>query len=168
MPVIFMGGSFTPVTSYANTGGTGNRTAIITVSSNFSLQGGTFDNLVDGDTVNQDNATGGCDMPTTGPANGDYIRFTWATKVYIDELTWKKSTSTSEGSFFIKGGDTVGGLTTLATVPTLGDATADIIPFTSFPPPEGYLIYQIEKNGAGAWDGVAWTREVEFKIAPGA
>lgn len=79
-----------PVTSYANAGGTGNRTATITVNIAGSLPapvGGTLSNIVNGDFSANNTGSCGVGSGTTAFSDGDAFEYVFPSLVFIDE--WK-------------------------------------------------------------------------------
>jgi len=84
-----------PATSYANTGGTGSRTGIITVTTDMALDEGAITSVVNGGLGY--NATDGC-SPTTAAVSGKYIKFDFGTAKRIDECRLS-SNVTSNGTW---------------------------------------------------------------------
>lgn len=156
----------TPTTAYANAGGTGDRTASITVTGNFTPTAGTFANLVDGAIVA--NSTDSMDPPATVAAP-PYIRFDFGSgvKKYIDEITMKASTATiANVSFTIQGSNDAAIWTDLATTVVWNSATkVQALTGLSI---NGYRYYQLKWAPSGSIFGAGWMEEFEFKIAAGA
>lgn len=71
-------------TDYGNTGGTGDRTSIISVSTNATISSGTVDNLVDGGFSN--NASDG--FIWNAGQTERVVTFDFGTPKVIDEITW--------------------------------------------------------------------------------
>lgn len=156
-----------PTTAYANAGGTGDRTATITVTeqASYSRSSGTLNNLVDGGTAT--NSTDSFNL--TGAAvigSGDYWRFDFGVGVskYIDEMKLYRSAATSAGSWKIQGSNDASSWTDFATF-TWNQATQTVA--MSGMDPAGYRYYQVIENDTGASWADVWYEEVEFKIAAG-
>lgn len=161
-----------PTTSYANTGGMGDRTASITATSSFSgtpLDTGTPSNMVDG---GFNGNSSDCYYRASGTANwadGDYLQFDFTSLGlrYINEV---KLTSLAIGDGYPGGnwkfvysqdGTNFVDLNTFAwTSLILSQAVTGM-------PAEGCLKLRIKKVGASSADRPI-IAEVEFKIAPGA
>ena len=81
------------VTSYANTGGTGNRTSIITATHDGSLfAGGTAPRMVDGVT------SGTFDM-WFNASGSHYLKFDFGTRVVIDTFKWFQGNNANHGTW---------------------------------------------------------------------
>lgn len=158
-----------PTTAYANSGGTGDRTASITVTQTvFTVSVlGTASNLVDGSftasTAGSLSQSGG----TINLTDGMYLQFAFGSKKYIDEVklyvdralstpwgSWKFQVSNDGSSFSDLNTFTWDSQTETATVTGM-DA-------------EGYSYLRITKSGATGSATNPWFEEVEFKIAAGA
>jgi hypothetical protein len=156
-----------PITSYANAGGTGDRRALFTISSNITWDSGVTSNLFDGDNATI-GSTNSVDTPGTGAtaiANGSFVRWQSPTKKFIDEFKLYYTTSVANGAWKFQACDDGASWIDLAsfTWNTLLQTVAFSNPF-----PEGFFYHQIVKNGAGTnWDN-NWFKEIECKIAEGA
>lgn len=154
-------------TSYANSGGTGNRNALIWVMQGFQQSSGspeTVQNLVDGATGA--NTTDSCDF--VNGQSGVHIIFDFfptGFKQVIDEFKWIQSSTTGHGNWDFEGSDDavtwvplktnfalVGGTTT--TTHTVSNSTA-------------YRMYRL-KHISGTVSSNPWLQEVEFKLEAGA
>ncbi len=154
-----------PTTSYANSGGTGNRTASITVTRTAAALdvGNDPARLVDGSFVT--GAGGSCNASGTVGAS-EYVRFDFgaATKKYIDELKIYYDRVPANGSWKIQASNDASSWTDLVTftwnqqTQTLTLTGVDV---------EGYRYYQMIFPAGGGITG-AWFEELEFKIAAGA
>jgi hypothetical protein len=156
-----------PVTSYSNPGGTGDRTASITVTSNNAPNAGTLNNAVDGSTAVT--VSGSVRWSTGWP--GLILTFQFTSKVYIDEIrasfantpgpggTWKWQAS-NDGISFVDCGSA---FTLNGTVDGLMNAFSNLTP----PDTAGYTYYRINNIGNDAGTSQTWVVEIEFKIAPG-
>jgi hypothetical protein len=92
-PLIGPGGGINPaapVTSYLNPGGSGDRTALITVTLGGALaaqlSSGTADNLVDGDFTASSAGSAGIGAGTASFADGDYFGLAYPARVFIDRV----------------------------------------------------------------------------------
>lgn len=155
--------SFTPpATSYANTGGTGNRTATITATSNITWDGGSTSNLINGSTSGT-NTSVAVDEPGTGGtaiSDGDYIRFQFGSAKYINEVkayhngtvnhgNWKWQVS-NDGSSWVD-----------ASSSTAWNGTSQTF---TIAPDNRYTYYQFINVGGGVNWPNTWIQEFEFKI----
>lgn len=158
----FGSGKDNPITSYSNTGGQGDRTAIITVTSNVTPAAGTLNNLVDGAVAN--NSTDSIDF-SGGGVPDSYIRFDFSTPVYIDEITINCSGAPANGTWTVRVSNDLATFLQVASfnwdAATETDALAGM-------QPEGYRYLDLFHAGATTMDPAPWYREVTFKIAPGA
>lgn len=152
-----------PATSYANPGGTGNRTALITITKSITQDGGADNAIVDGAT----SGTNGWDMPGTGATpipNGAWFDAQFATRKYFTKTRLRFSTGANMGLWDVyvhNGGSLllVGGFTWNA---DLLEATLTGLD------PEGYTNIRCVKNGAGTSYTNNWFNEWEFELADGA
>lgn len=149
-------------TSYSNTGGSGNRAGVITVTHN-GFTTGTPSQVVDGTISTPGN---GCYPPTSTSLVGDYLQFDFgvgASKV-IDEAklynqsgyslggTWQWKGSNNGSTWTNIGGtynDTTAGTQTIATLS--GNTT-------------GYRYYRFEATAGTTGGSVPWWTEFDFKI----
>lgn len=148
-------------TSYANSGGSGNRTSIITVAqSSFAApSGATSGNLpyfVNGtlDSVN---------YLATGVADGQWISFDFGSAKVIDEAKWYQSTSASQGTWKFQGSADASTWSDVGSSFALGGATIQTITALSGNT-TAYRHYRLIKV-SGATSSVPYTREIEFKIS---
>lgn len=147
-----------PTTSYANTGGQGDRTALITITTNETWDAGTTsDNLVDGATGAS--TTDSVDLPVTAVA-GKYVQFDFGTAKYIDEFT-SEQTVAQTAVWRWEGSDDAATWTTLnASVQLTGTTT--VVALTNVPT-AGYRYYR-QIGVSGSYVNAYW-QEVTFKIA---
>lgn len=142
-------------TSYANAGGTGDRTASITTSTSGGSFVGTSATLIDGNTTN----TG---FYFTSPTAGHYIQFDLGSAKVIDELKWYQSgaydqgvwnlTGSNDGSSFTSTNDfTLGSASVNPTTHTITNTTA-------------YRYYRLTKV-SGSTSSTPWLNCIEFKIS---
>lgn len=149
-------------TDYGNTGGTGDRTASITVTTTLNVASGTASNLVDGGTGN--NTTDSLAV-TTAAAAGVYIRFDFgsgASKV-IQEARWKQSSTDSHGTWKWQGSNNGSEWFDIGSSFTFGGATTQTMNQLSGNT-TGYRYYQIV-GVSGNYSQAPWYQEMEFKIA---
>jgi hypothetical protein len=161
-----IGTATAPLTSYANPGGSGNRTAggdgTIAISSNIVWDQGATVNLING--VAASNATDAVDEPGVGSTSvaGAVIDFYFQDlKKFCDEITLEKDTAGSSGTWqFLTSNDGANF--------ALGGTIAWTGTITSYPiamPFSGAKLFRL-LGISGTWSN-AWFREVTFKIANG-
>lgn len=154
-----------PIPLYTNTGGTGDRTASITVTTSAGLRSsGTDSNLVDGGTAN--NATDSLAFAAVS-VSGAFITFDFgpgASKV-VQEVTWKQGTTASHGTWKWQAGDDGTNYIDVGTSFTLGGATTQTQ--TSMAGnTKGYRYYRL-LGVSGTASGAPFIQEVEFKLDGG-
>lgn len=154
-------------TSYANSGGTGNRNSLIWVQQGFQQSSGeplTVQNLVDGATGT--NTTDSCDF-INGQA-GVHIIFDFLPtgfKQVIDEFKWIQSTTTGHGNWNFDGSDDGVTWTTLkSNFALVGGTTTTTHSVTNS---TAYRMYRLI-NISGTVSSNPWLQEVEFKLEAGA
>jgi len=154
-----------PVTSYANNGGTGDRTALITVTATAPIDGfaGVLSNLVDGGFgANATDAT----SPITTATTGQYVRFQFPSKVYIDEAKiYYNIIFTGNGDWKWRASNDASSWVDVSVAFTW-DVNTEVMSLSP-PDPAGYLYYQMEITADHNMVN-DWCLEFEFKIAPGA
>lgn len=165
MPITFLDGRALAPTSYSNSGGQGNRSAIITVTSDAFAGSGAVQNTVDGSET-ASNATavrffgGGC-------PNQIKYHFTDGQPRWIDEVTLviAGGDGTNEGTWkFRWSKDNV----TYVDVSSSFSWSGTLSKVVTLTPPdeEGALWYSLENSVANVND--PFFCEIKFKIAPGA
>lgn len=147
------GGGSAP--SYANAGGTGNRTGSITITQSSA-------NVFVNPTILIDGSTTGIGAYLNGTPDGEWVRFDFGTSKIIDEAKFYQSNSATHGTWKVQGSSdasswsdvgssfTFGG-STLQTITELHGNTAD------------YRYYRFIKI-SGTTNGGPWTHELEFQI----
>jgi hypothetical protein len=152
-----------PVTSYANAGGTGNRTALITITKNITQDGGADSSIVDGTT----GGVNGWDMPGTGATaipNGAFFDAQFATRKFFTKTRLRFASTPSMGAWDVHVHN--GGALTLVGSLTWNASSVEAT-LTGLDP-EGYTNIRCVKNGAGSSYTNDWFNEWEFEIADGA
>lgn len=153
----------TITTDYANSGGTGDRTASISVTVSSSLlASGTASNLVDGATGN--NTTDSIIFSAVAVA-GETIVFDFGAGVakIITEATWKQGATSTHGTWKWQTSNDGDTWTDAGAAFTLGGATSQtqtVLNGTNY----GYRFYRL-LGVSGTASGAPWIQEVEFKIA---
>lgn len=147
--------------SYANTGGTGNRTASITMSTDITTQSGNIVNLVNGSTtLDGSNAW----IPTTQAWTGNYIRIDLGSAALITAMKFTHQTpSHNHGTARFGGSNDASNWTYYGSAVTI---VSDLGPteYTELSTNvTGYRYYQIE-GVTGNANGNTWLGEWEFKI----
>ena len=144
-------------TKYENTGGTGNRTGIITATSDMPADTGDVTKLING--VIGTNEYDWADLETDR-----YLKFDFGSgnSKIIDEFRWYQHNNNTHGTWQFQGSnndtdwDNLGATFTLGGGPSLvhGEMSQNVT---------GYRYYRLLQT-AGASDGGVWIREIEFKI----
>jgi hypothetical protein len=154
----------TPSTSYANAGGTGDRTATITVTKSGASWNSTGSGslFVDGNTANNNNVT----MVTIGQAvSGIYARFDFgvaASKV-INEVKIYCSTPLNEGDWKWQGSNDASAWTDIGSSFTLSGSNPSVTITSVSANVTGYRYYQM--LGVSGTGTSTWMQEFDFKIA---
>ncbi|MBX3514759.1 MAG: hypothetical protein KF750_14335 [Xanthobacteraceae bacterium] len=152
--------AITDNTSYANTGGTGDRTASITITTNASLVNGTINSLIDGGFgANYSDSTAFSSQSVAGL----YIKFQFSTAKCITEAKWYQNSGTqSHGTWKWQGSNddsawvdigssfTLGGVATQTQSELTGNTAA-------------YLYYRL-LGVSGSTNTTPYLTEIEFKI----
>lgn len=146
--------------AYANTYGSGDRTATITLTGTVGVNSGSLSNLIDG--VEAGNTTDAMTI-TSAAVAGLYFQFQFPVAVNITETTWVQSATTSLGTWKWRGSTDGTNWTDIGSSFTLGGATSQVqtqlAANTAF-----YTYYQlIGVSGNGST--TPWLEEIKFKIA---
>lgn len=145
---------------YTNAGGTGDRTAIITVTTTLSLPAAPYNDpnkLVNGTSAN--------DLYwNNGGSAGQYLRFDFgaAASKLITEAKWIQSSTTSHATYQWQGSDNGSDWTNIGTTFQLGGATTQTITNLSGNT-VGYRYYQLLYS-SGSNSNSPWLFEMQFKI----
>ena len=155
--------NFNTIPSYTNTGATGNRSSMITVTTNLSITTGAVANLVDGTTTN----TTGVRFTTKTLNSSDYVQFDFGSQQLVTEIRLHNNcTLCNMGTWQIQGSNDAASWTNIG-------STVDLAPLSSDP----RLITQVSSNSVAyryyRFQGVsgslnasaAYWDEVEFKLA---
>lgn len=145
-------------TSYANPGGTGNRTGIITATTNLNLAAAS-DRLINGSFA--DSTAGSTYFFSGNSGSGKWFRWDFGLNGnrLIDEFKWYQNTSQGHGTWSFQGSNDATTWTTLATF-TLGVPATQTVAFSNS---TYYRYYQLVTAGATT-SGSPWLREIEFKL----
>lgn len=161
-PLGFPDDPVTPgATSYANSGGTGDRTSLVLIKTNKTFGSGSPDNLVDG-------ASGNTSTDSVSFPNADTGWEIWfdfrptGFRQCVDEFRWLQQNTAAHGTWKIEAWDGFT-WTDLLTGIALGGATTQTIPFANT---NAYIIYRMVQT-AGATSSSPFIQEIEFKIAQG-
>jgi hypothetical protein len=163
MQMLMAGSISIPVTSYANTGGTGNRTAIITCSTNITVAGGVIGNLVDGSNLN--GVTNSVDFNGAANTNGNFIAFAWAAVKYIDEVNIYCAASAPSNGVWVWEYSVNGSTAWTQVASFTWNTQTQTVALTGVPG-SGALAYRMRKNGTLGSMSNIYYGEVEFKISP--
>lgn len=147
--------------SFSNSGGTGDRTSLITVTISPTLTTNTNSNLVDGATGN--NTTDGVAFLAVSVA-GLFIQFDFgagASKI-IQQARWLQSGTQTHGSWQWQGSDNAAAWTDIGASFTLGGATTQL-QNTLANNTRGFRYYRL-LGVSGTASGGPWIQEVEFSL----
>lgn len=144
-----------PVPSYANPGGTGNRSGLITI-----LQAST--NVFVSPSILIDGSTSGAGSYLNGTPDGEWIRFDFGTSKVIDEAKFYQSSSATHGAWKWQGSADASSWSDVSTSFTLGGSTTQTITELSGNT-TGYRYYRMIKE-SGSTNSGPWTYEFEFQI----
>lgn len=162
-PLLLAGNRACAATSYANTGGTGNRTASISATdSGIVWAAGTTPNLINGSFAQ--NSSNSVDE-TTVSITGQWIQFDFGVNTFrlIDEMKFYAASNNTNYNVTFQGSDSTSGFTDFTTAnmnqtTTGGTNSTGVTASTG-----GYRYYRIFGNsGVGA---NTWFEEIEFKIS---
>lgn len=146
-------------TSYTNTGGSGDRQAIITETASSScFAAGSVSDLIDGSQAD--------DAYFSGEAAADHwIKFDFGSGKIIDEAKWYQDLTTSHGTWQWQGSNNNVDWTNIGSTFTLG-GVATQTHTTLNGNTTSYRYYLLDGvSGTKSWD--PFTREIEFKIKAG-
>ena len=152
----FSAGAVTSVPSYSNSGGSGNRTSTVTVSSTLTPGTGTVANLVDGSQA--------FNLWWSGSVAGSYIRFDFGAgqSKLITEATFYESSAVSQGVWKWQGSNDASTWTDIGSSFTLGATAPQTITELSGNT-TGYRYYQL-LGISGSTSSGPYIQEFEFKI----
>lgn len=154
-------GAAAPVTSYANAGGTGDRTAIITVTSNSCMNAGTDSNLVDG--AFGTNSTDSRDFHSG--VTGGFIEqdFGAGNEKVIDEWKWYQDNTSTHSTWVVEAGnDGLHWVELKASFTLGGTAGAQVISWTNSLAFRRYRLRQTHDNSGAS--SSPWDEEIENKL----
>jgi len=153
-------------TSYANSGGTGDRRTLVkvTVSALRASGGSLWDNLVDGAVGN--NTTDSINF--AGSQTTVEVIFDWGLsgfKQVIDEFQWEQSNASTQGNYDWHGSDDGVSWTSLkANFDLVGGVTTNTLSYTNSTAYRFYRLKQVSGNTSSS----PWIHEITFKIEQGA
>lgn len=157
---VLIGLKIVPVPSYANAGGTGDRTGSITVTTDISLGSGVISQSVNGNTTENDWYF------SSGQSFPRFIKFDFGTPKIINAFKWYQSGATDQGAWKWQSSPDDSSYTDRGNSFLLvGDAAGSEIT-----EPAGNTIaarYWKMVSVAGQTNGGPYQREIEFKIAAG-
>lgn len=147
-------------TSYANSGGSGNRTSIITITQSGS-------NTPQSSTVNLGFLINGLidngNWMSNGVADGQWIRFDFGSAKVINEAKWYQNTSNTQGTWKFQGSADASTWSDVGSSFTLGGSTVQTITAINGNA-SSYRYYQLIKV-SGSTSAVPYSQEIEFKIS---
>lgn len=141
--------------SYANPGGTGARSSLITIA---QTSANVFINpslLIDGN-------TSGAGNYLNGTPDGEWIRFDFATSKIIDEAKFYQSSAATHGTWKFQGSADASSWSDVGTSFTLGGTTTQTITELNGNTAD-YRYYRMIKV-SGSTNNGPWTYEMEFQI----
>lgn len=148
----------TPETSYANTGGTGDRRASITMTNSGIITGSPpYNNWIDGNTSENDDY-----FNSDSLSGSDYVRWQFAESKVINQIRFYQETLDFHGFWKVQGSNDASSWTDIGHQFQLGGELMQIIT-APHGNATGYLYYQIV-GVSGSTSDVPYIREVEFKI----
>ena len=142
-------------TSYANTGGTGDRTGIITVTDGVSYGSGNGTKLINGGSGN--------DCWWLGSTSTANVQFDFGSAKVINEITWKQSGADPHGTWSFQGSADASSWADLGSTFTLGSSGTQTITAPSGNT-TSYRYYRIH-GVSGSLSSGPWLYEIEFKIS---
>lgn len=146
--------------SYTNPGGSGNRTASITVTTNIVAGQGSVSMLVNG-------LTGASEYWFSAQPGGTaYIQFDFGTQRNITEATWYQSQVAAHGTWKWQGSNDGSAYTDIGGTFTLGSAATQVISTLSGNA-STWRYYRLQQT-AGSISTAPWVNETEFSIDTGA
>lgn len=153
-------------TSYANSGGTGNRSALIWVSRNYTVSSteAGADNLVDGGTGANNTDSTFFDAGQSGVS----VIFDFLPSGFrqvIDEFKWIQSNGTGQGNWQFDGSNDAVSWTTLKSSFALVTGTTSTQSVTNS---TAYRFYRLLHVGGATTSSSPFLEEIEFKLEAGA
>lgn len=147
---------FNMATDYSNTGGTGDRNAIIAITSDVNIIGGST-KLIDGSTANS------CYFSDQSIADKN-ITFDFGATVskVIDEMRLRQSATSLQGVWKIQGSNDTSSWGDIGSTFTMGGSTLAVISAISSNT-AGYRAYRLW-GVSGSVTAAPWIYEFEFKI----
>lgn len=145
-------------TDYSNTGGTGDRSAIITITTDASIGGGIgIGRLINGDLTTQNT------WLVNASIVGKEIKMDFGTAKIITEIKWYQSTTDTHGTWKVQGSANGSSWTDIGSSFTLGGATTQTIT-TPSANTTAYRYYRLF-GVSGAANAGPWIYQIEFKIS---
>lgn len=150
-----------PVPSYWNSGGIGDRTSSITVTTTATLGGGNIDNLVDGGYGS--NSTDGCWFNSSQTLREVKFDFGSGVTKIINGFRWSQGTTGHHDTWVLEGSNDDSTYTGIGSSFLLGSASA-LVAFYEFTNSTAYRYYKLRQI-SGTTNSGPWLREIEFRIA---
>ena len=153
-----------PTPSYANPGGTGDRTASITVTAVASLGAGTLNNLVDG--AKSNSSADAIWTNTSQPAAMNFVfDFGAGASKLITEAKWyQNGSSSSPGVWKWQGSNDNSAYTDITSTFTLDGTSSGSVIGDMSANTTGYRYYRLLQTTNAGGNSTPWMWEVEFKI----
>ena len=143
--------------SYANTGGTGNRTGSITVTTTATLGAGAIANLVNGD--NTANSTHACWF--SNGQSGREVKFDFGSGRIVRQARWRQDSTGTHGTWKWQGSNDNSSWADIGGTFTLGGVNGDQVHHTLINNTTAYRYYRLLQT-AGTTSSGPWLREIEF------
>lgn len=142
---------------YGNVGGTGDRSAVITITTDASMASGSIGHLVDGSQADNTWFVGG--------QTGKFVKFDFGAGNYkvISEFKWYQDITASQGTWVIDASNDNTNWIPISDSFVLGSSatTTMALPYDGA---KGFRYYRLQQV-AGSTVSAPFTREIEFKIA---
>lgn len=146
-------------TSYANTGGTGDRTGIITITENITYGTGDGPKLING-VISATN----CYWVSVGSNSTLNLQFDFGSGKVIDEAKWYQSHAVSHGTWQWEGSNDASSWTAIGSTFDLGGSAGTETLTTLSGNTTSYRYYRLHGISGNVSSG-PWLYEIEFKIS---
>jgi hypothetical protein len=146
-----------PTTSRTNSGGSGDRTATVTTTTNLSVSG-TWNHMING--TQPETGTYFTGNSLTAGAYNMTFDFGSGQSKYIDTIEWFQSSASAQGNWKMQGSDDGSTYTDVSGSFALGTSADQNIGIS---PSKGYRYYRL-LSVSGNTSGSPWIEEIKFKI----
>lgn len=149
----------TGMPSYANAGGTGDRTASITVTTDAALGGGTVNNAVDGVSAASDSDG----FWFSAGQSGKYLKFDFGSANVINEIEWIQQNTSDQHTWQVAGSNDDSSYTNIGSPQQIGGWYSASICKVGVPNTIAYRYYKL--TNSGGMSSNPYIQEIEFSIA---